>query len=198
MLIACNKKWDHPKTKNALWKTKLTVSQAGPDAGVLFSLEQWTHHPHNSRSLFWSRCVKAWPCSTRSLKNHFTNGLFLSHFSGDWDTQTTCDTRAALPSGSFSPVHDNICVTITLSRTFWSSKACWWPTFTLASNFEHPRHWSIRKDKILCRTDLFKDSARKAEEEHINTAVLYVNLPNCLCKMFSYSIFPDLISFSAF
>lgn len=114
-------------------------------------------------------CIKAWPCSTRnaSWKNHFINGLFLSHFSSDWGTQTTCETRAALPSGSFSSVHDNICVTITLSWTFWSSETCWWPTFTLASNFEHQRHWSFRKDKIFCTTDLFKDSVRKAEEEHI-------------------------------
>lgn len=167
---------------------------------MCFSAWSSGHTIHIIPGAYLDPDVLAWPCSTRnaSLKNHFTNGLFLGHFFGGWGTQTTYGTRAALPSGSFSSVHDNIYVTITSSWTFWSSKAYQWPTFTLTSNFEHPRHWSFRKDKILCRTDLFKDSVRKAEEEHINTAVLHVNLPSCLCKMFSYSIFPDLISFSAF
>lgn len=44
-----NKKWPVER--------EITVSLAGPDAGVLFSLEQWTHHPHNSKCLFGSRHV---------------------------------------------------------------------------------------------------------------------------------------------
>lgn len=165
-------------------KSGAIVSLAGSGAGVLFSLEQWTHHPHNSMHLFGSRHVlshghTAPGCNPR---DHFTNGS-LSQALHYWlgHTETTHEPQAAASSGPLLSLGNSIWVTVTSACIFCSSKASFGRLLTLASNFEHLRDWSFRKDKIPCRTEeLLKDSSRKAEEKHINITVLYINVPSCL------------------
>lgn len=57
MFIAWQQGMRSSQTRKYLVESGAIVSLAGAGIGVVLNLEQWTHHPHNSRHLSESRHV---------------------------------------------------------------------------------------------------------------------------------------------